>query len=79
MSHRARCRSASLGAWAGSILLLGAGCKQENRDFRETPPGATASEAVRVGELQPRGVQNFDSTITKYDAKADPLGSGQRL
>jgi cytochrome c oxidase cbb3-type subunit 3 len=79
MSHRARFRSASLGAWAGSILLLGAGCKQENRDFRETPPAASASEAVRVGELQPGGVQTFDSTITKYDANAYAVGSGQRL
>lgn len=62
-----------------TLVLTGAGCKQENRDFREIPPAASATEAVRVGELQPGGVQVFDSTVTKYDQNAYALGSGQRL
>lgn len=74
--------SPSLGArcWlAVSVSLLGAACSQENRDFREIPPAASATAAVRVGELQPGGVQVFDSTINKYADNAYAIRLGQQL
>lgn len=64
---------------AVALLLLGADCKQENRDFREIPPAASATEAVRVGELQPGPAQAFDSTTSKYADNAYAIRSGQQL
>jgi len=64
---------------ATALALLGVACSQENRDFREVAPGASAPEAIRVGELQPGGAQLFDSTITRYANNAYAIGSGQRL
>jgi cytochrome c oxidase cbb3-type subunit III len=62
-----------------SIALSLVGCKQENRDFRDMPPAATPTEAIRVGELQPGGGPPFDSTVTKYADNAYAIGAGQRL
>ena len=61
------------------VALSLAGCKQENRDFREMPPAATPTEAIRVGELQAGGGPPFDSTVTKYADNAYAIGTGQRL
>ena len=58
---------------------LGTACGQENRDFREIPPGASATEAVRVGELQPGGVPVTDSTLSEYQNNAFALASGMKL
>src|SRR5215211_1851170 len=72
-------RSATAALSTTAFSLLGAACSQENRDFREIPPAASATGAVRMGELQPGGSHVFDSTKTKYDDNAYAIGSGQRL
>ena len=58
---------------------LGAGCGQEDRDFRQIPPAASATEAVPVGELAPGGLPVTDSTISEYQNNAFALASGMKL
>ena len=56
-----------------------AACDREERRFRELPPSASATNAVRQSELQPGGAIVEESTYTKYDENAYALSQGKRL
>lgn len=55
-----------------------AACDREYRDFRESPPGATASGAVRLSENQP-GPPRKEVTVSVYEENAWAIGQGYRL
>ena len=65
---------------AGLLAVLAiAACDREERRFRELPPSASATNAVRQIELQPGGAIVEESTSTRYDANAYALSQGKRL
>src|SRR5438045_730887 len=76
MSHRGRRR---FGLPLAVVLVTAAACGQEERDFRQIPPAASAGEAVREGELQPGCVVVTESTTTKYANNAYASSAGQKL
>jgi cytochrome c oxidase cbb3-type subunit 3 len=58
-------------------LALGA-CEREERQFRETPPGASPSN-VRVSELQPGPATPTPWAPGPYDNNAYAIAEGKRL
>jgi cytochrome c oxidase cbb3-type subunit 3 len=60
------------------VLLPIAGCKREERGFREAPPASMASD-VAVSELHPGGGSPPERTITPYEQNAYALSEGKRL
>src|SRR3954471_23966385 len=70
------CRAASLLVFA---LALTAGCKREQRRFRETPPAATAANLVTMSELQP-GPSVVEAELRNpYEDNAYAVSEGKRL
>jgi cytochrome c oxidase cbb3-type subunit 3 len=59
-----------------ALLLLVAGCGREERDFREIPPGATASTAVQTTELQ-AGPKTTDPSAGAYQESRWAVSQGQ--
>jgi cytochrome c oxidase cbb3-type subunit III len=56
-----------------------AACQRETRRFRESPPAATASNAVTMSPLQP-GPQLYDvAVVNPYEKNAYAVSEGQRL
>ncbi|MFN7945050.1 MAG: c-type cytochrome [Blastocatellia bacterium] len=60
-------------------LLVLTACEREQRRFREIPPGATASSAVRQSELQPGAPQPVAHFEGPYADNAWGVSEGQRL
>jgi cytochrome c oxidase cbb3-type subunit 3 len=63
------------------VACLGilAGCHQEDRRFREIPPGASPTGVIPEGQLHAGGPATFDSTISAYSDNAYAVSQGQRL
>jgi cytochrome c oxidase cbb3-type subunit 3 len=61
----------------GAVLAL-AGCRREERRFRESPPATTPS-AVRVSALQPGTVADTTHMANPYESSAYAQSEGQRL
>jgi cytochrome c oxidase cbb3-type subunit 3 len=62
------------------LLAVGAlaGCRREERRFRESPPATTPS-AVRVSALQPGTVADTTHATNPYESSAYAQSEGQRL
>lgn len=56
-----------------------AACEREQRRFREIPPGATASGAVRQSTLQPGQAQPDVALESAYEENAYAVSEGKRL
>ncbi len=79
-----RCRSGG----AGRMLVLAAytlaaaalaGCEREARRFREAPPAATETDAVRLTDFQP-GMPTADVAVKNaYEENAYAVSEGKRL
>lgn len=67
-------RSATLALALGTAL---AACKQEKRDFRPIPPGATAFPAVRVSGIQ-AGPSTVDPSLGAYQESRWAVSRGQQ-
>jgi cytochrome c oxidase cbb3-type subunit 3 len=64
---------------AALVLLAGiAGCRREERRFRESPPSATPT-SVRVSTLQPGAPQDTTHVRNPYENNAYAQSEGQRL
>ena len=63
------------------LLALGvlSGCKREQRRFRETAPGATATNVVTMSELQPGPAVVQTEVRNPYDDNAYAVAEGKRL
>src|SRR3954469_2719615 len=70
------CRAASVVVFA---LVLIAGCKREQRRFRETPPAATAANLVTMSELQPGPSVVEASVRNPYEDNAYAVSQGKEL
>jgi cytochrome c oxidase cbb3-type subunit 3 len=64
---------------AGAATLALFACGQEKRRFREMPPSGSATEAVRIGDLQPGGGIIAESTKSVYGNNAYALMEGKKL
>ena len=62
-----------------AAITIVAGCGQEDRNFRESPPATSPTGAIRIGDLQPGNVIVSESTKTKYDNNAYALSEGKML
>jgi len=56
-----------------------AGCKREQRRFRETPPAATASNAIVMSTLQPGPAVVETGIRNPYEDNAYAVSEGKRL
>jgi cytochrome c oxidase cbb3-type subunit III len=56
-----------------------AGCKREERRFREVPPAADATSSVSMGSLQPGPSIVSVGTEHPYDKNAYAIAQGKRL
>ena len=61
------------------LLGLAAGCKREERRYRESPPSATPSGVVRVSALQPGTPVDTTHMANPYENNAYASSEGQRL
>ena len=59
-------------------VVVAAGCKREERRFRESPPATTPS-AVRLSALQPGMVMDTTHAANPYESSAYAQSEGQRL
>ncbi|MFL5466835.1 MAG: c-type cytochrome [Gemmatimonadaceae bacterium] len=66
---------------AAALLTLAAivSCKREERRFRESPPAATASDAIAMSELQPGPSVIQISVRNPYEDNAYAVAEGKRL
>jgi cytochrome c oxidase cbb3-type subunit 3 len=62
-----------------ALCLAAAGCKREERRFRETPPAATASNSITMSELQPGPSVIQTSMRNPYEDNAFAVSEGKRL
>lgn len=62
----------------GALGAAMAGCEREHRDFREAPPGAAVTAAVRLSDLQ-AGPPTPELTTTVYEENAWAIAEGHRL
>lgn len=61
------------------LLVLGAACDREDRDFRGSPPGGSPTYVVRTTSLQP-GPAVMDVRVeNEYEENAFAVSQGQRL
>ena len=80
MCSRFSSRQADGAALATLVLALAAGaCEREHRDFRSSPPTASAQTAVREGELQPGPPTRVIAVRGPYDGNAYGVSEGKRL
>ncbi len=63
--------------WLVALVALAA-CEREQRNFREAPPGASPTGAVRLSSLQP-GPATVDVDYSVYEHNAWAIGEGHRL
>jgi cytochrome c oxidase cbb3-type subunit 3 len=61
------------------LLLLTTTCQREERRFRETPPTATAGDAVRLTSLQPGSPTPAVEVASPYAVNAYAIAQGKRL
>jgi cytochrome c oxidase cbb3-type subunit III len=61
-----------------ALLMSAAGCRREERRFRESPPSATPT-TVRVSVLQPGTPQDTTHVRNPYENNAYAQSEGQRL
>ena len=61
------------------VLAASAGCEREARRYRDLPSGADRQASVRVGQLQPGGVQPEAPVKSPYQDNAWGMGEGKRL
>ena len=67
-------------AMAGCALAwLAAGCEREARRYQDLPAGADRQTAIRVGQLQPGGVQPQEPVRSPYQDNAWGMAEGKRL
>jgi cytochrome c oxidase cbb3-type subunit 3 len=66
-------------AAAAALVLTVLACGQERRDYRTIPPGASATDAVPMSELQPGGAVVVESTKSSYGSNAYALAEGMKL
>ena len=62
-----------------SITALFAGCKREERRFRESPPSTTPNTVVRVSVLQPGVPVDTTHMANPYENNAYAISEGGRL
>jgi cytochrome c oxidase cbb3-type subunit 3 len=60
------------------VLAAAAGCKREQRDFRQAPPAVTTHDVV-VSALHPGGGSPTAPTHTPYENNAYAISEGKRL
>jgi len=65
--------------YAAFLLMLLVSCKREERRFRETPPAATASDAVVMSSLQPGPAVIQASVRNPYEDNAYAVSEGKTL
>lgn len=61
------------------LVLTVGGCKREERRFRETPPTATASNAIVMSTLQPGPALVQVGVRNPYEDNAYAVAEGKRL
>ncbi len=61
-----------------ATVVLASACKREDRDFRETPPGAAPSSPVVTSGIHAGG-RAGDPAVTVYEENAWAIGEGKRL
>lgn len=61
------------------LMLATAGCKREERRFREVPPAADVSNGVVMSTIQPGPSIVSVATEHPYDENAFAISQGQRL
>jgi cytochrome c oxidase cbb3-type subunit 3 len=71
-------RELALGVAALALMTSVAGCRREERRFRESPPSATPT-TVRVSALQPGTPQDTTHVRNPYENNAYAQSEGQRL
>jgi cytochrome c oxidase cbb3-type subunit III len=60
------------------VLVMSAGCKREERRFREAPPAVTTHDVV-VSDLRPGGGSPTAPTHTPYENDAAAVSEGKQL
>ncbi|HEY4671496.1 MAG TPA: c-type cytochrome, partial [Gemmatimonadaceae bacterium] len=66
-------------AVAALMAVALVGCKREQRRFRESPPAATASNALLVSELQPGPAFVEAGMRNPYEDNAYAVSEGKNL
>ena len=74
-----RLRRAVFRACVVAAACAALACKREERRFRETPPAATASNAVTMSELQPGPAVIQTGMRNPYEDNAYAVAEGKRL
>ncbi len=67
---------------AGLVVMAGCtvvACHDEDRVFREMPPAGSATNVVRLSDLQPGGAVIAESTTISYATNAFALQQGKKL
>jgi cytochrome c oxidase cbb3-type subunit III len=64
---------------AALALAAAAGCKREERRFRESPPSVTPGGVVRTSVLQPGTPVDTTHMANPYENNANAISEGQRL
>ena len=74
-----RCPDGSGLALALLALGLLAGCEREDRQFRNWPPAASATTAIRESPLQPGPTTREDTLHPEYESNGWAVSEGKRL
>ena len=64
---------------AGLLAIGVTGCEREARRYRDLPAGADRQASVRVGQLQPGGMQPEAPVESPFQNNAWGMGEGKRL